>query len=30
MTIIEQIRRYAPDGLTPAQNSALAECLQNL
>lgn len=30
MAIVEQIRRYAPDGLTPAQNTALTECLQNL
>lgn len=26
--LIEQIRRFKPDGLTPAENKKLAECLQ--
>lgn len=30
MGIIELVRRYAPDGLTPAQNKLLEECLQSL
>jgi hypothetical protein len=30
MSIIENLRRFAPDGLTPAQNRVLAEALQNL
>lgn len=28
--ILEQIRRYRPDGLTPAENRKLVECLETL
>lgn len=30
MALLDTIRQFAPDGLTPAQNKALADCLQSI
>lgn len=30
MALLDQVRKFAPDGLTPAQNKALTDCLQSI